>query len=72
MTMYRINDSSDDFIALRETIRPPVFKDPNIKVRILKGIYVGGVALAVGTTATLATSDAQLLAAAIPPSVEIL
>jgi hypothetical protein len=56
----------------REAIRPPAFKDPEIIVRILRSVYVRGGICEVGSKVRMFSSDAHLLAAAIPPAVEII
>ena len=57
---------------LRETIRPPAFKDKVVEVRILSAILVAGVAREVGSTLSMPLFDALGLRNSIPPSVEIL
>jgi hypothetical protein len=54
---------------LRETIRPPVFKDPIVEVFVLREIFVGGTAREVGSKAVMAASDAWALAGTVPPTV---
>jgi hypothetical protein len=54
---------------LQERERPPVIKDPIVEVKILSPIFVGGTAREVGSKAFMATSDAYMLAGAIPPAV---
>jgi len=57
---------------MRENIRPPIFKDPDVSVRILSSIFVRGVAAEIGALATMTLSEAQGLRNSTPPSVEIL
>jgi hypothetical protein len=45
-------------MQMREVIRPPVLKDPLIKVRVLAPLYVGGVARAIGDIVELNLTDA--------------
>jgi hypothetical protein len=50
----------------------PLPPEKVVKVKILKSIFVAGVARAVGDVVPLALGDAQSLRCSVPPTVEIL
>ncbi len=56
-------------MLLRETIRPPVFKDPIVEVFVLREIFVAGTAREVGSKAIMEASDAWALSRTTPPTV---
>jgi hypothetical protein len=60
-------------MMLTEIAPRPVFKDPQVKVRVLQPIFVGGKAYEIGDVVSMATSDMLFSKnMCIPPRVEIL
>jgi hypothetical protein len=56
--------------GLNMSTRPPVFRDPDVEVYVLRAIMVRGAVQEIGSRVTMASSDAAGLAATIPATVE--
>jgi hypothetical protein len=48
-------------LHMRETMRPPVFKDPTVQVRVNADMYIAGSLVTAGSVALMQLSDAQAL-----------